>query len=132
MRSSLIRAEDSVEKKLSAQRPGVQAGIWVEQMTTMASVANASQPQTAAQPAAATPATTQTGNTILLVCRAVSLQSVDASANSEMAYAVENELKACKYFDPKTTALAGNISPDDPNGTFTFGVNVTLATPPQF
>jgi type IV pilus assembly protein PilM len=134
MRTSLIRAEASVEKKLSAQRPGVQSGIWIEQMTTMASAATAGtpgQPQMGT-PATATPGSTQAGNSILLVCRAVSLNSIDASANSEMAYAVENELKTCKYFDPKTTALAGNISPDDPNGTFTFGVNVTLATPPQF
>ncbi len=130
MRTSLIRAEGSVEKKLSAQRAGVQSGIWVEQMTTMASATGMA--GTPGQPQTGTPGNTQPGNSILLVCRAVSLNSVDASANSEMAYAVENELKACKYFDPKTTALAGNISPDDPNGTFTFGVNVTLAAPPQF
>ena len=51
---------------------------------------------------------------------------------SEIAYAVQNELQASKYFDPKGTALAGNISPDDANRTFTFGVNLALTNPPQF
>jgi type IV pilus assembly protein PilM len=133
MRAGLIRAEGDVEKKLSVQKPGVHAGIWIEQMTTMGAGAAAQANQQNSQMSGTTsPMTAQAGNTILLVCRAVSLQSVDASANSEMAYAVESELQASKYFDPKATALAGNISPDDPDGTFTFGVTVTLLTPPQF
>lgn len=135
-RAALIRAETDVEKKLSAEKPNVQAGIWIEQMTSLAGGAGASgvqQPNgTPGAPESGAPGSTQTSSSILLVCRAVSLQSIDASANSEMAYAVENELKNCKYFDSKTTALAGNISADNPDGTFTFGVNVTLQTPPQF
>jgi len=51
----------------------------------------------------------------------VNLSSVDPSANSEIAYAVENQLKNSSLFDPKTTQLVGNITPDDSNGTFTFG-----------
>jgi type IV pilus assembly protein PilM len=136
LRTVLIQAENDVQAKLSKEKPGVQAGIWIEQMTTLGTGAIAqNQPQNgaAASMGNSTPGTIQSGNTILLVCRAVSLaQNVDAAANSDMAYAVENELQASKYFDPKTTALAGNISPDDPNGTFTFGVNVTLLNPPQF
>ncbi len=34
MRRALIRSEDDVEKKLSAQKPGVEVGIWIEQMTS--------------------------------------------------------------------------------------------------
>jgi hypothetical protein len=135
MRLALIQAEFDVEKKLSAEKPGVQSGIWIEQMTTLGTGGSGPNTQANMTPGAmnnSTPGTIQSGNTILLVCRAVSLQNVDASANSDMAYAVENELQASKYFDPKTTALAGNISPDDPDGTFTFGINVTLSTPPQF
>jgi type IV pilus assembly protein PilM len=135
-RSSLIRAESGVEKKLSAQKPDVQAGVWIQQMTTMggASIPGAS---TEGGPGSAagvggTFGTTQTTNTITLLCRAVSLNNLDPSANGDIAYAVENELKAAKSFDPKATALQGNISPDDADGTFTFGVNVTLANPPQF
>lgn len=134
MRTAFIRAEGDVQKKLSTEKPDVQVGIWIEQMTTMGAAANASGQQ---QPVVGSPetsgvASTQAGASMILVCRAVSLQTVDASANSDIAYAVQNELQACKSFDPKTTTLAGNISPDDPNGTFTFGVNVTLSPPPQF
>jgi type IV pilus assembly protein PilM len=34
MRHALIRAEDGIKKKLSTQRPGIEAGIWIEQMTS--------------------------------------------------------------------------------------------------
>ena len=37
LRRVLTRAEDDVQKKLSAEKSGVQAGIWIEQMTTMTS-----------------------------------------------------------------------------------------------
>src|ERR1039458_2481552 len=33
MRRALIRSEDDVRKKLSAQKPGVEVGIWIEQIT---------------------------------------------------------------------------------------------------
>lgn len=126
-RAALIRSEGDVQKKLSTEKPGVQAGIWIEQMTTMAGVglpmANNGQP-----PQAPSATASQSANTISLTCRAVSLQNVDASANSGMAYAVQNELQAGKYFDPKTTTLMGNISSDGADGTFTFGVSVTLAS----
>lgn len=134
MRLAFIRAENDVEKKLSTEKPDVQSGIWIEQMTTMGAANNTAQnqPQPNQATAGAGVSSTTSGTTILLVCRAVSLNNVDASANSDIAYAVENELQACKCFDPKATTLAGNISADDPNGTFTFGVNVTLSPSPQF
>jgi type IV pilus assembly protein PilM len=135
-RSALIRAENGMEKKLSAQKPDVQAGVWIQQMTTMGGAslpgANMDGGAGAGGGGGGTFATTQTTNTITLVCRAVSLTSVDPSANGDIAYAVENELKAAKSFDPKATALQGNISPEEADGTFWFGVNVTLANPPQF
>jgi cell division ATPase FtsA len=134
-RAAFIHAEGDVEKKLSTEKPDVQTGIWIEQMTTMgatATAANNPQPNMNGSAASVGVGSTQAGATMLLVCRAVSLNNVDASANSEIAYAVQNELQSCKCFDPKATTLAGNISPDDPNGTFTFGITVTLSPPPQF
>ncbi len=137
LRGALIRSEDDIKKKLSAQKPGVEAGIWIEQLSSdpnlgalstgtpgrgnMPQPAGASDANGAGQPA--------DGSVITLVCRAVNLTSVDPSANSEIAYAVENELKACPIFDPKTTQLTGQITPDDVSGTFTFGVTVTLLNP---
>lgn len=157
-RAALVRSEDDVKKKLSAQKPGTEAGIWIEKMLTVPlggegvaiqaspaeSVAanpygnsgvygnnNAAAANPAPDPAAATPAVPNQGqlDTITLICRAVNLSSIDPSANNDVAYAVENELKASPWFDPKTTQLSGQITADDATGTFTFGVTVTLKTP---
>jgi hypothetical protein len=142
LRRVLMRSEDDIKKKLSAQRPGVEAGIWIEQMTTMANLQNPT-PGGGPSPARAlhpskngiSPDATfdQTGtaqtNAVTLICRAVNLSNIDPSANSEIAYAVENELKASPFFDPKATQLTGQITPDEVNGTFTFGITVTLLNP---
>lgn len=76
----------------------------------------------------------QTANTnmITMVCRAVNLTSIDPSANSEIAYAVENEIKASPMIDPKQTQLVGQIVADDSNGTFTFTLNVAPLKPLNF
>jgi len=148
LRRALILAENDVQTKLSAQRPGVQAGIWIEQMTTMSattSTANNNAPTfnygnygepSRGMPQMATPnyppgASNQTNQTgvVTLVCRAVSLSDVDPSANTTIAYALESELKASPYFDPATTQLSGQITADDASGTFTFGVTVALKNP---
>ena len=34
MRGALIRSEADIKKKLSAQRPGIEAGVWIEQFTS--------------------------------------------------------------------------------------------------
>ena len=44
LRRVLIRAENDVQKKLSAERPGVQAGIWIEQLTSLAPTESANTP----------------------------------------------------------------------------------------
>jgi hypothetical protein len=144
LRRTLILAEGDVEKKLSAQRPGVQAGIWIEQVTTMSTGSTADNnaptfnyggPQNYGHQQMASPDTSgQTNQTgvITLVCRAVSLSSVDPSANTTIAYALEDELRNSSYFDPKATQLSGQITADDASGTFTFGVIVTLKNPLNF
>jgi type IV pilus assembly protein PilM len=130
LRSALIRSEDDVKNKLSVQKPNVEVGIWIEQMTTIGNLQN---PAAAANvnpgDAGTPPATPNQVTTVTLVCRAVNLSAVDPSANSEIAFAVENQLKNCPIFDPKTTQLAGQTSPEDASGTFTFGVTVGLLNP---
>ena len=73
-----------------------------------------------------------TNSVITLVCRAVNLSGVDASANSTIAFAVDNEIKTSPLVDPKATQLSGQITLDDSNGTFTFTVNVTPINPLNF
>ena len=135
---------------MSAQRAGVQAGIWIEQLITMTptgSVPNAvagsppwagptangfngGMPGNPVNPMAG-PAQTQTNQSgaITLICRAVSLSKVDSAANSGIAYTLENELQASPYFDPKATQLTGQIDPEDASGTFTFGISAVLKNP---
>jgi type IV pilus assembly protein PilM len=157
MRRALIRSEDDVRKKLMAQNPNVEAGIWIEQMVSASGLGasstaspNLNMPMTvmprsshgshglpggdqaAPAPMPGQPESTTSTNTITLVCRAVSLASVDSSASHSIAYAVENEIKNSPMVDPQATQLSANISPDDANGTFTFTVNVTLRNPLNF
>ncbi len=133
LRRVLIRAENETQKKLSAQKPGVQAGIWIEQMSVVTPAAGgggASTPNPGeTQSATNAPGQTAQEAVITLVCRAVSLSSVDPSANSDIAYALQNELQASPYFDPKATQLSGEIKADDASGTFTFGISVALKNP---
>ncbi len=150
MRQALIRAEEQVTKDLSRQHPGISVGVWIDQMTVSAApAANPNNPPAPggpetdnaapAQPAQpyATPGTAAPGtppppvSTLLLICRAVDLSTVtgDSAANNSIAFAVESQFKNDPMFDPKATALAGNITPDPSNNTFTFGLTVTLAHP---
>jgi hypothetical protein len=147
LRRALIRAEDDIKKKLSAQRPGVEAGVWVEQMTFGAppaqatvpggypgappspSVYDGEGPGAPAVPAAG--AETSPTNTLTLICRAVNLSNVDPSAATTIAYAVEGELKDTPCFDPNATALLGNVTADDVTRTITFGLTVGLTNMPN-
>ena len=135
LRRVLIQSEDDMKKKLSAQKPNVEAGIWIEQLTALAnSGANGSASLSPDGTAAQMPGANTSTNTITLVCRAVDLTKFtgDASANNETAFAVESQLKASPMFDPNTTQLSGQIVPDDSNGTFTFGIAITLKNPLKF
>lgn len=79
----------------------------------------------AAAPAAAPAAPAESfTNAITLVCRAVDLSGVDPSANNEIVYAVERELKAAPLFDPKSVQPSAQITPPDASGTFTFIISV--------
>ncbi len=156
LRRVLIRAENDTQKELSlsAKKP-VLAGIWIEQMSTMPLAAQGRNTAPVAMgdprrggypppvglnppntpPREAAPANPETApsnipeGTINLVCRAVSLSSVDQAANPNIAYALQKELQASPYFDPGTTQLSGEISVDDVTGTFTFGISVMLKKP---
>jgi type IV pilus assembly protein PilM len=140
-------------EKHPGQKQGLEAGIWIEQFTMPGAAGNTAAynnpnpapgansaymadfyraeraaappvPPPAAPAAGAVPATDQTTNALILVCRAVDLSAVDPSANNEIVYAVERELKAAPLFDPKTVRPPAQISPVDATGTFTFIISV--------
>ena len=79
----------------------------------------------------ATPGAANEISSFEITCRAVSLASASATIpNQTIAFAVLNELQArTNYFDPAGTAFNGNISADDPNGTFIFVLTVKLKQP---
>jgi type IV pilus assembly protein PilM len=136
LRRVLIQSEDDIRKKLSVQKPNIDTGIWIEQLTALANAGPVAPPANnfgmGPPPAAdASAGATVNTNTITIVCRAVDMTKIsgDASANNETAFEVESQLKASPMFDPKTTQLSGQIATDDSNGTFTFGVTITLQNP---
>jgi hypothetical protein len=136
LRRAVIRAEDDVKKTLSAKKPGVETGIWIEQMTmgneqtavTRPGANPAPNPNPAGN-AASPGAASNPASTITLICRAVNLSSVDSAANTDIAYAVLKAFQEDPLFDPKATQLRGDITPNDANGTFTFGIIVGLQNP---
>lgn len=89
-------------------------------------------PPQPATPPPTDPAANTSTNVITLVCRAISLTSIDPSANRDIAYAVQDEIKASPLVDPKATSVDGNIVPDDATGTFTFTVKVAPLNPLTF
>ncbi len=98
--------------------------------------ADGAPPPTDGQPAASghvkTPGNPNEISSFTMTCRAVGLTTVQASANSDIAYAVLNELKESPFFDAAETQLSSNTSTEEPPGTFTFSVNVKLKQPLKF
>ncbi len=67
--------------------------------------------------------------TVTVMFRAINLSSVQPSANTDIAYALLDELKTCPLFDPNGTQFSTEIIPDDTSGTVTFGITMTLKQP---
>ena len=134
-RRVLMRSEEDVRKKLAERKPDIQAGVWIDQLTT-STAASPIQGADATAAAAGTAANApEPVSTIALVLRSVDLSAFtgDPAANNQIAYAVESQFKQdTALFDPKTTGLSGNIAPDDTTRTFTFNMTVTLAKPLKF
>ena len=128
MRRALLRSEVNVKVQFSQKKPGIEAGIWIEQMNMASSSAPTG--SVFGQPVAS-PANPKS---ITLVCRAVDLTKVsgDPSASTLIASAAANAIKSSPLVDPNATALAGQATPDEANNTFTFIVNVTPLNPPTF
>jgi type IV pilus assembly protein PilM len=80
-----------------------------------------------ADPNAATPEESTNQVAIInVIFRGVNLKE-PPSANSDLAFVLENELKQCGYFDPTNTALTGQIKVEE--ATFTFGATLKLKQP---
>ena len=69
-------------------------------------------------------------STVFMVCRAV--KGPNDSANSELMYALLDNLKASPIVDPKETQVGERLITDDSKYTFTFAVKVALKNPLKF
>jgi len=76
-------------------------------------------------------ANTNEVDTIDITFKAVTLSSVSASANSELAFAVRNELRGDPMFDSDETDFCPGctLTADEPPGVFTFRMNLKLKKP---
>ena len=151
LRKNLIQAEAKSKAKL-----GADTGVWIESVNMVTATAGAeggegggrfpgrerspyetgarspynTDPVPSEQAAPAADASKAAGNyDFTITCRAVSLTAVSASANTDIAFALLNEMKNSPMFVAEATQFAGNISADDAQGTFTFGINVKLKRP---
>jgi len=154
LRRVLMVSEENVRVKLSAQKPNVDVGIWIESMNTDPNLGSSSGGGGASFPTSSYPGggvmrgnmmmrgsvappppppsdagAAAAGSTIQLVCRSVNLSSVDPSANTAIAFEVQSQLQSSPMFDPKGTLLSPTITADDATGTFTFGITVALQNP---
>lgn len=89
----------------------------------------------AATPAAGAPASNSNQvATVTIVCRGVSLTQAlasgnAASANTEIAFALESALRESLLFEAKETQLTQKVTEDEATGTFTFGLTLKLKRP---
>jgi type IV pilus assembly protein PilM len=150
MRQALIRSEATMKKKLSAQKPGIEAGIWIESMTLATDLSaqagnvpgntpfaprppGPDMPQTPVNNGQTTDAGPNT-NAVTLICRAVDLSKITGDSSSsvdhDLAFVVESEVKNSPFVDPKSTSLTGSLSQDDATTTFTFALVVSPTNAP--
>jgi len=85
-------------------------------------------PEAAPTPAPKAASTNQI-DSVTIVCRGVDLSATSASANTDIAFALEHALKESPFFDPAETQLAGDNAQDQTTGTFSFGVKLKLKRP---
>jgi len=91
--------------------------------------AGAAAAPTAAQPGGGAGASATEITGVILTCRSKNMTSVRASANGEVAYAMEAQIKgATNYFEPTGTVL-GAVTSDAADLTFSFEITVKLKRP---
>ena len=158
LRDCLIAAEQDAQAKVSAKHPGMEIGIWIEQMVPPDNGSGAGggaaaspvapngfpmgapspfggprpfgPPGMVMAPPPVNPASAPgAGAGTNGIVLLCRAINVSQEDNGLIVDAVETALKNSPVFDPKATALTGAISQDADNSTFTFHVNLTLANP---
>ena len=95
-----------------------------------ATVSEDAEPGVGATSARTAKLSTNEVSVINVTCRAVNLQRLDATANGNLAYAVQAAFTNSPMFDPTGTRLSGPINQTgEDDVTFTFGVTLKLMRP---
>ncbi len=152
LRGILMRAEARTKEGIMTKEKldNFDVGVWVENFSPVlpagspfaSSTQNAMSPQgydgaqgdryrgSRSQPAAAAPVATVSANGLIgsinVVCRAVDRSKSSATANSDLAYAVKQELTNSVYFTEPI--VLGDMKNDETN-TFSFPLSVQLKRP---
>jgi type IV pilus assembly protein PilM len=134
LRQSLIAVEEDKQKDLNAP-----TGVWIEKLIPISSSSNAVAGATTA-PAAAesrkggrggklTKASSDEIGTVLLTCRGVNLNQVKPDANTVIAFALQEALKAQTNLFETNGVQLGTIAEGDGGLTFTCDLTLKLKRP---
>lgn len=143
-----------IQVEMAVRQPGSEVGVWIESFgdqSGLAAAAAIAQPEeesrpvyqmdpelmrryglvpTAPTPAApTTPATAASTNATSVVFKAINLASRSATANRELATAVESRIKASRFVKPETTNLRSFPDPAADSDTMTFVMDLDLVEP---
>jgi len=67
--------------------------------------------------------------TVTVICRAVDVTVGSMKSSTEIPFALKAELNASPMFDPATTVLSDQVTPDQTTSTFSFGVTLGFKQP---
>ncbi|MBI3881315.1 MAG: type IV pilus assembly protein PilM [Verrucomicrobia bacterium] len=161
LRRACIQTELLTANALRSRQPNAEAGVWIESMAVQTTdlppaPAGTNQPSAQPDPNAPPPAPAEGAeggaaagrsriaggpagpvtNQIMFIklsLRGVNQVKISPSANSDMAFKLEAELKNSPMFDPDRTSLSAQLETVDENAlTFGFGVTLTLKRPIRY
>ncbi|HMJ63929.1 MAG TPA: type IV pilus assembly protein PilM [Candidatus Binatia bacterium] len=129
LRESLMAVEDEKQKELNAP-----TGVWIEKFMPVGSSSNAtvmasSESTTASKRGGRAGRGTNEINTLLLTCRGVNLNTVKPDANTVIAFALAEALKARTNLFETNGVQLGTIAEGDAGLTFTCDLTLKLKRP---
>jgi type IV pilus assembly protein PilM len=130
LRQSLISVEEDKQKELNAP-----TGVWIEKLVPISSQSNSvaaaeTTPKKGGRASRAARVSTDEINTVLLTCRGVNLNKVKPDANTVIAFALQEALKAQTNLFETNGVQLGTIAEGDPAGlTFTCDLSLKLKRP---
>jgi type IV pilus assembly protein PilM len=131
LRQSLIAVEEDKQKELTTP-----TGVWIEKLVPVSSSSNTvtaaaapEAPRKAARAGRPAKQSNEEINTVLLTCRGVNLNKVKPDANTVIAFALQEALKAQTNLFETNGVQLGTIAEGDGGLTFTCDLTLKLKRP---